>query len=163
MNNLGNRLSGVNGKNKRVKEKEQKIWSEIGMIAGSFALLDVIIRGIMFQFPFKEWAASLVFLFLIILYYCIKAGASGMLMPRIDTEEELQKRVKQQRIDSIAVAFAVVVLMMYDRGIPHTFFAWLKMILLFIVCGGVLFLLRYLIVKWSYRRAVKEEIEKKSS
>ncbi|MBG9769849.1 DUF6773 family protein [Bacillus vallismortis] len=163
MNNLRNRLSGVNGKNKRVKEKEQKIWSEIGMIAGSFALLDVIIRGIIFQFPFKEWAASLVFLFLIILYYCIKAGASGMLMPRIDTEEELQKRVKQQRIDSIAVAFAVVVLTMYDRGIPHTFFAWLKMILLFIVCGGVLFLLRYLIVKWSYRRAVKEEIEKKSS
>ncbi len=33
MNNLRNRLSGVNGENKRVKEKEQKIWSEIGMIA----------------------------------------------------------------------------------------------------------------------------------
>lgn len=129
MNNLRNRLSGVNGKNKRVKEKEQKIWSEIGMIAGAFALLDVIIRGIMFEFPFKEWAASLVFLFIIILYYCIRAAASGMLMPRIDTKEELQKRVKQQRIESIAVAFAVVVLTMYDRGIPHTFFAWLKMIL----------------------------------
>lgn len=163
MNNLRNRLSGVNGKNKRVKEKEQKIWSEIGMIAGAFALLDVIIRGIMFAFPFKEWAASLVFLFIIILYYCIRAAASGMLMPRIDTKEELQKRVKQQRIESIAVAFAVVVLTMYDRGIPHTFFAWLKMILLFIVCGGVLFLLRYVIVKLAYRRAVKEEIKKKSS
>lgn len=112
MNNLRNRLSGVNGKNKRVKEKEQKIWSEIGMIAGAFALLDVIIRGIMFEFPFKEWAASLVFLFIIILYYCIRAAASGMLMPRIDTKEELQKRVKQQRIESIAVAFAVVVLTM---------------------------------------------------
>lgn len=83
--------------------------------------------------------------------------------PRIDTKEELQKRVKQQRIESIAVAFAVVVLTMYDRGIPHTFFAWLKMILLFIVCGGVLFLLRYVIVKLAYRRAVKEEIKKKSS
>lgn len=80
MNNLRNRLSGVNGKNKRVKEKEQKIWSEIGMIAGAFALLDVIIRGIMFAFPFKEWAASLVFLFIIILYYCIRAAASVMLI-----------------------------------------------------------------------------------
>lgn len=79
MNNLHNRLSGVNGKNKRVK-KEQKIWSEIGMIAGAFTLLDVIVRGIMFEFPFKEWAASLVFLFIIILYYCIRAAASGMLL-----------------------------------------------------------------------------------
>lgn len=68
MNNLRNRLSGVNGKNKRVKEKEQKIWSEIGMIAGAFALLDVIIRGIMFEFPFKEWAASLVHHYLILLH-----------------------------------------------------------------------------------------------
>ncbi len=161
MNNLHNRLSGVNGKNKRVK-KEQKIWSEIGMIAGAFTLLDVIVRGIMFEFPFKEWAASLVFLFIIILYYCISSSIWNA-PARIDTEEELQKRVKQQRIESIAVAFAVVVLTMYDRGIPHTFFAWLKMILLFIVCGGVLFLLRYMIVKLAYRRAVKEEAEKKSS
>ncbi|MEC1289204.1 hypothetical protein P9B58_02800 [Bacillus mojavensis] len=163
MNNLHNRLSGVNGKNKRVKEKEQKIWSEIGMLAGAFALLDVIIRGIMFEFPFKEWVASLVFLFIIILYYCIRASASGMLMPRIDTEKDLHKRVKQQFIESIAVGFAVVVLTMYDRGIPHTFFAWLKMFLLFIVCGGVLFLLRFGIVKLSYRRSVKREFKKKSS
>ncbi|KAF1678831.1 hypothetical protein BTW01_11235 [Bacillus sp. SKDU12] len=163
MKNLHNRLSGVNGKSKRVKEKERKFWAEIGMIAGAFALLDVIIRGIMFEFPFKEWVASLVFLFFIILYYCIRAGASGTLMPRIDTKEELQKRVKQQRVDSLAVAFAVVVLTMYDRGIPHTFFAWMKMILLFIVCAGVLFLLRYVVVKLVYSRAVKEDRKKKSS
>ena len=61
MNNLRNRLSGVNGKNKRVKEKEQKIWSEIGMIAGAFALLDVIIRGIMFAFPLKNGLQALCF------------------------------------------------------------------------------------------------------
>ena len=30
------------------------------------------------------------------------------------------------------------------------------MIFLFIVCGGILFLLRYVIVKLSYRRAIKE-------
>ncbi len=57
------------------------------MIAGAFALLDVIIRGIMFAFPFKEWAASLVFLFIIILYYCIR-----LRHPECSSENRHQRR-----------------------------------------------------------------------
>lgn len=162
MNQRRNRLSNVNGKSESVKEKERMIWSEVGMLVGTLSLLDIIVRGLVLNCPFREWAGSLAVFFIIIVYYCIRAGASGMLMPRIDTKEELQKRVKQQRIDSIAVTFAAAAITMYDRGFPHTFFAWLKMIFLFIVCGGVLFLLRYVIVKLSYRRAIKE-IKKKSS
>ncbi len=119
MNQRRNGLSNVNGKSESVKEKERMIWSEVGMLVGTLSLLDIIVRGLVLNCPFREWAGSLAVFFIIIVYYCIRAGASGMLMPRIDTKEELKKRVKQQRIDSIAVTFAVVALTMYDRGFPY--------------------------------------------
>ncbi len=83
-------------------------------------------------------------------------------MPRIDTEEELQKRVKRRRIESIAVAFAVVVLTMYDRGFPY--------ILRLAENGPSFYRLRRRFVSASIRdceaglqKSDKEEVEKKSS
>lgn len=95
MNQRRNGLSNVNGKSESVKEKERMIWSEVGMLVGTLSLLDIIVRGLVLNCPFREWAGSLAVFFIIIVYYCIRAGASGMLMPRIDTKEELQKRVKR--------------------------------------------------------------------
>ncbi len=96
MNQRRNGLSNVNGKSESVKEKERMIWSEVGMLVGTLSLLDIIVRGLVLNCPFREWAGSLAVFFIIIVYYCIRAGASGMLMPRIDTKEELQKRVKRR-------------------------------------------------------------------
>lgn len=59
------------------------------MIVGVFMLFDVIVCGIMFEFLFKEWVVSFVFLFIIILYYCIRVVVFGMFLLRIDIEEEL--------------------------------------------------------------------------
>lgn len=77
MNQRRNGLSNVNGKSESVKEKERMIWSEVGMLVGTLSLLDIIVRGLVLNCPFREWAGSLAVFFIIIVYYCIRAGASG--------------------------------------------------------------------------------------
>ena len=54
MNQRRNGLSNVNGKSESVKEKERMIWSEVGMLVGTLSLLDIIVRGLVLNCPFRE-------------------------------------------------------------------------------------------------------------
>lgn len=91
MNKLRNRFSSLNEKTERVKEKEHRIWAEVGKLGFALTLLDVIIRGLLLDEPFKEWSGSLAVFFIITFYYCIRALIAGVLLPKIDSEEKREK------------------------------------------------------------------------
>lgn len=156
MNNQHNRLSSLNGKSESVKEKERIIWSEVGMLIGTLSLLDIIVRGLVLDCPFREWAGSLAVFFIIIVYYCIRAAASGILLPVIHSEEIFKKQIRRQMGETLAVSVIITLITMYDQGIPHHFTGWLKLIALFLVCSIFIFLLRYVAVRLIYRRSRKK-------
>ncbi|WP_045508653.1 DUF6773 family protein [Bacillus amyloliquefaciens] len=156
MNQRRNGLSNVNGKSESVKEKERMIWSEVGMLVGTLSLLDIIVRGLVLNCPFREWAGSLAVFFIIIVYYCIRAAASGILLPAIHSEAALKKQIRRQMGETLAVAVIITLITMYDQGIPHHFTGWLKLIALFLVCSIFIFLVRYVAVRLIYRRSRKK-------
>ncbi|MCY8859439.1 DUF6773 family protein [Bacillus atrophaeus] len=155
MNKLRNRFSSLNEKTERVKEKEHRIWAEVGKLGFALTLLDVIIRGLLLDEPFKEWSGSLAVFFIITFYYCIRALIAGVLLPKIDSEEKKRKRVKEQLIESIAAALIITWFTMYHIGFPHTFTGWFKYLLLCLLCGAVLFMIRYIIVILLFKRSNK--------